>query len=149
MAGCRPDSTTVRRRATPLAGSVAALLVASVLAGCSGPQLQVELPATWGDTREDVSLTLRPDGTAYVENFPSPPAGACSLAASPRFSGEVEWQPVADGRFIIPLEHGEVLVGADIQAASLNWSKLVVAVRGEDTPRSDEFILGGGANADW
>lgn len=133
------DSRTLPRRTTPVLRLVAALAAAAAVAGCSEPRLQVELPASWHEINGDGSITLRPDGTGDVENFPTPAEGPCSLATAAPYTGPIEWRAVADGRLVIPFEHGEVLMGADTQVLSLNWDKLVLPFCGEGDV--DEYVV--------
>ena len=141
-------SSAVQRSARPLVRLVGAMLAASVLSGCSEPQLQVDLPARWHEINGDGLISLRPDGTGFVENFPTPSTGRCNLATATPYSGSIEWRATADGRFTIPFEHGEVLMGADVQMMSLNWDKLVLPFCGEGRD-GDYVVFSGGPGVDW
>lgn len=117
--------------------------------GTSGPD--VDLPAIWRALGRPSSwIALRADGTGTVRDFPIPARGTCSGEDSGRYSGEVEWEPRDRESATVLFKAGGVLVWADADFGSLDWSEVAVGLCGSRTPLDDWITYSGGSiQPDW
>lgn len=148
-----------RWRLRGMASGGAAIVALMLLVGCapgergdgaSGPE--VDLPAFWRSlVRPSSTIELRADGTGTVRDFPIPARGTCSEEDSGRYSGEIEWEPRDSESITVSFKAGDVLVWADSDFGSLDWSQIVVGLCGTRTPLDDwtTTYSGGSIQPDW